>query len=97
MGWAFEARPNPQPINGLYDAILSQAWLKASSIERVVLASDYQVSALEQMNGPKPRAHSLTRSGLWVGPSKPDPTPSPLMGALWAWAGGWVGLRRPNP
>lgn len=34
---------------GLYDTILSQAWLKASSIERVVLASDYQVSALEQM------------------------------------------------
>ncbi|KAJ6189891.1 hypothetical protein N7519_004799 [Penicillium mononematosum] len=34
---------------GLYDTILSQAWLKASSIEKVVLASDYQVSALEQM------------------------------------------------
>ncbi|KAJ5173534.1 uncharacterized protein N7500_001465 [Penicillium coprophilum] len=36
-------------MKALYDTILSQASVKPSNIERAVLASDYQVSALEQM------------------------------------------------
>ncbi|OQE34648.1 hypothetical protein PENCOP_c016G01009 [Penicillium coprophilum] len=36
-------------MKALYDTVLSQASVKPSNIERVVLASDYQVSALEQM------------------------------------------------
>ncbi|KAJ5885554.1 hypothetical protein N7495_010064 [Penicillium taxi] len=34
--------------DGLYDSILNQAFVKLENVERVVLASDYQVSALEQ-------------------------------------------------